>query len=175
MTVLACSLAADGWAWWYHVLSRPVMCFFFLLPHCVSLSSFVSLTLLLFTLPFMFPSLARSITHWCCFYDLFLWSLSLCLSPSANLLVCCREGIADWLWFILTPASVLWLAQSWHADTHTLTHTCTKQPFLSRVYSTGCYAAPDTREEPEQAPTILELQCCDVIRHGGYRLCLFRD
>lgn len=32
--------------------------------------------------PFMFPPLARSITHWCWFYDLFLWSLSLplCLS-----------------------------------------------------------------------------------------------
>lgn len=74
--------------------------------------------------PFMFPPLAWSITHWCWFYDLFLWSLSLplCLSHSESLLVCCWDGRADWMWFILTPESVLWLAQSWHADTHTSWH-----------------------------------------------------
>lgn len=131
--------------------------------------------------PFMFPPLARSITHWCWFYDLFLWSLSLplCLSHSESLLVCCWDGRADWMWFILTPESVLWLAQSWHADTHTSwhmrLHTHTQQPFLSGVYSTGWYAAPDTRQKSEQAPNTLELQRCDVIRHGGYRLCLFTD
>lgn len=74
--------------------------------------------------PFMFPPLARSITHWCWFYDLFLWSpsLPLCLSHSESRLVCCWDGRADWMWFILTPESVLWLAQSWHADTHTSWH-----------------------------------------------------
>ena len=90
--------------------------------HCAALSGVVSQTLLLFTPSFMFPSLAHSIPHWCFFYDLFLWSLCLCPSLS-NLSVCCREGTAHWLWFILTPASVLWLAQSWHADTHTNTRT----------------------------------------------------
>lgn len=119
---------------------RHVVAFF--PPHCVSLWSVVSQALLLFTPPFMFPSLAWSITHWCCFYDLVLWSLSLSVFLSTNLLVCCsRERIADWLWFILTPASVLWLAES-----------C--------VYPTGWYTAPQI---PEPAPNILELQCCDVM------------
>ena len=66
---------------------------------------------------------------------LLLWSvfmISLSFSLSANLLVCCRDGIADWLWFILTPASVLWLAQSWHAYTHTLWHTHTHRAAFSR-------------------------------------------
>lgn len=122
----------------------------------------------LLCLPFSLGLSPIDVAFMICFYD-----LSVFLSLSANLLVCCRDGIADWLWFILTPASVLWRAQSWHAYTHTLWHTRThiqSSLFPSRVYSTGWYAAPDTREEPGRAPNI---QCCDVIRHGGYRQCLF--
>lgn len=49
---------------------------------------------------------------WSVFYDLpFSLSLSVSFFLSANLLVCHSYArIADWLWFILTPASVLWLA-----------------------------------------------------------------
>ena len=94
-----------------HVLSLPVI-WLGIFPA----SLFPSQALLLFTPPFMFPSLAWSNTHWFCFYDLFLWSLSLSLSLylCTNLLKRCRERIADWLWVILTPASVLWLAQALH-------------------------------------------------------------
>lgn len=69
----------------------------------------------LFTLPFMF-SLSLSLCHVdfiICFDDLCL-SSSLCLSFSADLF---REGTADWKRFIVTPASVLRLAQSWHPYT----------------------------------------------------------
>lgn len=129
MNVLACGLAADGWAWWYHVLSLPVMCF----PLKLCLTSPPA-----FHTPFN-VSLSRSVYHP---LMLLLWSvfmislpLSLCLSLSANPLVCSREGIVDWMWFILTPASgVLWLAPSWHADTHTHTqssHSCPEFTLLA--------------------------------------------
>lgn len=150
----------------FHVLSLPLTWLGFF----SWLIVFLSQALLLFTPPLMFPSLAWSINHWCCIYHLFLWSLSVCLC--ANLLVCCRQRLADWLWFIVTPASVLWLAQSWLDDAHALKHTHASQPVPTL---TGTPPTPPLIPERTQNRQQTYLSCSPVIRHGGYQLCLFTD
>lgn len=106
---------------------------------------------------------------------LLLWSVLMSWLPHSltlfKLLVCSKERITGWLWFILTPVSALWLAQSWHEDTRT--HAL--QPYCADLFSWLVCCTPDTGEEPEQTSDILELQCRDVIRHGGYQLCFFTD
>lgn len=102
-----------------------------------------------------------------CFYDLSLFS------PSYPL--CVLQAKNSRLYMIHSDASISLVAGTVLACIYAHTQTHIEQPFLSRVYSVRWYAAPDTREEPEQAADILELQCCDVIRHGGYRQCLLTD
>lgn len=90
-----------------------------------------------------------------------LWSLfmiSLLSLSLPNLLVCYRL----WLWFILTPVSVLWLARACIAA-----FSCAAPTLL-----TGALC-PRYQRSQNRHQTFFS--CSDVIRHGGYQLRLFVD
>lgn len=130
------------WCSWRRMTS--VMCS---LPLCCVHSAF-------HTNPLPSPSVPPiHVAFMICFYDLFL---IVYIIPSLRDLI----GVFSVKQHSLIPA--LTLGQSWH---NRLWVMCahTGLPFQSRVYSTGWYAGPHTRQKPEHSSSVVPLMRLDTV------------